>query len=158
MASHAFDEVIMFPCFLKVIQHDKYYILSRFICCSSCKLDMLMFPYDTQICHLEFGNFAEPDFVVNVSIQPDFGFALPFYSESNEFVLKSADVYIINWQVSYMQFKYHMHTQNIDIKNWVSKLSSWWILLNIGQGIMSNSIVLNRLKYFSFNTKNWVSK
>ena len=61
---------------------------------------MFKFPYDTQICHLEFGNVMEADVAVNVSILQEYGFLLDFYSLSNEFTLKSTQAYRKSWQVS----------------------------------------------------------
>ena len=66
---------------------------------------MFMFPYDTQICSLEFGNVIETDLFVNVTRYPDNGSSLIFYSESNEFVLKSMEARRRNWQVRLIQSK-----------------------------------------------------
>ena len=61
---------------------------------------MFRFPYDTQICHVEFGTVMETEITVNVSLNQEYGFLLGFYSPSNEFTLKSAQTYRKSWKVS----------------------------------------------------------
>ena len=51
---------------------------------SSCTLDMLEFPYDTQRCSLDFGNVLEPANVVNLTL-PDEPVDLDSFYPSNEF-------------------------------------------------------------------------
>ena len=63
---------------------------------------MLEFPYDTQICNLEFVSVTEPDVLVNISTRPEIGFGLQFYTPSNEFILKSTQAYRKSWQVGHM--------------------------------------------------------
>ena len=81
------------------------YTKSHCICCSSCQLDMFMFPYDTQICDLDFGNVMEIDTVENVSAGLHDVLRLEFYSPSNEFDLQSTHVKTIAWQVGGMRCK-----------------------------------------------------
>ena len=52
---------------------------------------MFLFPYDTQICHLDFSNVMEIDTFVNVSPTPNSAFEYSLYSTSNELQLKSTD-------------------------------------------------------------------
>ena len=61
---------------------------------------MFKFPFDTQTCHLQFGNLVHIEQNVNVSINPQLGFVVDFYSESNEFILKSTQTKRISWKVS----------------------------------------------------------
>ena len=74
---------------------------------SSCKLDMFKFPYDSQKCYLDFGNTAELDSMVNITVEKRLGFSLEFYSESNEFHLKSTEVSSSMWTVSVMNRLQH---------------------------------------------------
>ena len=60
---------------------------------------MFKFPYDTQICHLEFGNVVESDMTVNISVASDIGFFMDLYSPSNEFILTSTHARRTTWQV-----------------------------------------------------------
>ena len=64
---------------------------------------MFMFPYDTQLCHLDFGNVMEIDTVENISMGLGEAFQLDLYSPSNEFDLKSTQAKTIAWQVSGMR-------------------------------------------------------
>ena len=63
---------------------------------------MFLFPYDTQICHLDFGNVMEIDKFVNVSSTPNSAFKYDLYSPSNEFQLRSTEANRITWQVGRM--------------------------------------------------------
>ena len=59
---------------------------------------MFKFPYDAQTCYLEFGNVIETEKIVNVTTY-DAGFSLELYSESQEFLLKSAPPQRTTWSV-----------------------------------------------------------
>ena len=87
-----------------------------YISCSSCKVDMFKFPYDTQICSLRFGNVVETDKHVNLSILESFGFVLEeFYSPSNEFILKSKQAERITWQVGHAQCQHGPLTRYVKL-------------------------------------------
>ena len=117
---YEFGNHVRFPSYSKFLKYDE--VSTKFnhrkasikktmiccICCSSCKLDMFKFPFDTQICRLEFGNVIEPDVTVNVTIATDWGFALTFYSESNEYTLKSTDAHRTKSEVCCMQINHHI--------------------------------------------------
>ena len=91
---------VVFLCIAITLQNNVSYENSKsHFCCSSCGLDMFNFPYDTQICHLEFGNFIESEMTVNVSIDQKIGLATDLYSPSNEFNLTSTEVHRTTWQV-----------------------------------------------------------
>ena len=64
---------------------------------------MFEVPYDSQECFLEFGNLVEPDTMMNITLEKEVGFNLDFYSNSNEFHIKSTDVSRNTWTVSLIE-------------------------------------------------------
>ncbi len=55
---------------------------------SSCKLNMLVFPYDTQACHMDFGNTINPDQSVRLFSTHTY-IDLSHYNPSNEYDLEN---------------------------------------------------------------------
>ena len=84
---------------------------------SSCELHMFKFPYDSQECFLEFGNLAEPDTKMNITLDEEVGFHMDFYSNSSEFHVKSAEVSRNTWTVGLigdsMMFGWFIHFTDI---------------------------------------------
>ena len=66
-------------------------------------MDMFKFPYDKQICSLEFGNVIEPAEVVNISAATDEVDLDLFYS-SSEFSVESHAVDTVSFQVGDLPF------------------------------------------------------
>ena len=86
---------------------------------------MFRFPYDTQICYLEFGNVIESDLTVNVSVYPDTAdFISEFYSPSNEFNLNKVQANRTAVQVCQMESK-HTTTKGVDgtVIAWIPVIS-----------------------------------
>ena len=78
---------------------------------------MFRFPYDTQICHLDFGNVIETDVFVNISLYIEFAdLILEFFSPSNEFILENAHANRKTEQVCHMESKHPTVLLKVSVK------------------------------------------
>ena len=67
---------------------------------SSCDLNMYTFPYDTQTCHLDFGNVMEPTEMVNVTSNMNYVDLQSFYL-SSEFEVSTLPIERFLYGVSF---------------------------------------------------------
>ena len=70
-----------------------------FIVHSSCSLDMFYFPYDTQLCALDFGNIVEPAEMMNISTDQVEIDTQSFYA-SSEFTVEASHIDYVSFEVS----------------------------------------------------------